>query len=356
MSSRIVVELARSVRRRLERRLRKCGNTGLQTRIRIVLLYHKGWGAHRIAEALGCAPATAVRVVHRFLDYGEEGLEDGRCDNGCPKVDEDLLQALWETVGDNPESYSWSRPTWTRELLAKTLMEQTGVRLSVSTVGRMLARLRVRWGMPAATVACPWSKRRKTRRIRKILKIIGNLRRGEVAYYEDEVDIHLNPRIGRDWMRPGEQKLVLTPGKNQKRHLAGALAVDGSELVFVQSDRKNTDLFLALLEKLRQHHPKARRIHLVLDNCSIHSSRRTQKYLKEHEELFVLHFLPPYTPRHNKIERFWRELHANVTRNHRCKSMKELIRKVTAFLRREGRKRRRLNQVTAPRRSLKRAA
>ena len=46
----------------------------------------------------------------------------------------------------------------------------------------------------------------------------------------------------------------------------------------------------------------------------------------------VLHFLPPYCPDHNRIERLWQDLHANVTRNHRCVSMDELLLRVRSFL------------------------
>jgi transposase len=321
------------------------------------LLFNKGWASPSIAEALGCAPATAVRVVHRFLDEGEAGLQDGRRDNGCPKVDPDLLEALREQVQATPEDYGWTRPTWTREVLAKTLSRQTGVLVSVSTVARMLNRLGARWGMAAAGIAVGWSKRRKSRRVKKILKVVRNLPPDEVAYYEDEVDLHLNPRIGRDWMLRGQQKVILTPGKNQKRHIAGALAVDGTDLVFVHSKRKNTDLFLALLEKLHRHHPKARRIHLVLDNYVIHSSKRTQGYLKQCPALFEFHFLPPYSPRYNKIERFWRELHANVTRNHRCHTINQLLTKAVSYLNRVARKRRSMKKPSAvTRHTLRRAA
>ena len=59
------------------------------------------------------------------------------------------------------------------------------------------------------------------------------------------MDIHPNPRIGRDWMLPGQQKPVLTPGQHRKRYLAGALSRDGRTLVVVDSDRKNSDLLLA---------------------------------------------------------------------------------------------------------------
>jgi len=199
----------------------------------------------------------------------------------------------------------------------------------------MLQDLKARWGMARPIVVCPWSKARKGRRLRAIRKIIDRLPAGEVAYFEDEVDIHLNPRIGRDWMLPGQQKLVLTPGQNRKRYLAGARAVKGNDLVFVSSIRKNSDLFLALLEKLRRHRPGVRRIHLILDNYGIHSSRGVSRYLGKEARIFRLHFLPPYCPEHNDIERLWRKVHANVTRNHRCKTIDQLLRQVTWYLHRE---------------------
>jgi len=48
----------------------------------------------------------------------------------------------------------------------------------------------------------------------------------------------------------------------------------------------------------------------------------------------VLHFLPPYCPNENKIERLWQDLHADATRNHRGKSMDTQMRRVRGFLRR----------------------
>ena len=43
------------------------------------------------------------------------------------------------------------------------------------------------------------------------------------VFYEDEVEIHLNPKIGADWQLRGQQKRVVTPGRNEKYYLAGAL-------------------------------------------------------------------------------------------------------------------------------------
>jgi hypothetical protein len=53
-----------------------------------------------------------------------------------------------------------------------------------------------------------------------------------------------------------------------------------------------------------------------LDNYGIHCCSEARRALL-HMPRIQLHFLPPYCPDHNRIERFWQDLHANVTRNHR---------------------------------------
>jgi len=75
--------------------------------------------------------------------------------------------------------------------------------------------------------------------------------------------------------------------------------------------------------------------HLILDNYRIHSSLQTKAALARLEGRVVLHFLPPYCPDHNRIERVWRDLHANVTRNHQCRNMKQLMAEVHYWLAQE---------------------
>ena len=168
----------------------------------------------------------------------------------------------------------------------------------------------------------------------EIRRLIEKAPPDEVVLYVDEVDIHLNPKIGPDWMPSGMQKEVLTPGKNEKRYLAGALNARSGRLTWVEYDRKTSDLFiLQLWQLIKTDYPQAKRIHLILDNYRIHKSQRTQLALSSLGERIQLHFLPPYSPDHNKIERVWRDLHGNVTRNHRCRDMNELMNEVGKYLR-----------------------
>lgn len=148
------------------------------------------------------------------------------------------------------------------------------------------------------------------------------------------MDIHLNPRSGPDWMPHGVQKWVRTPAKNQKRFVAGALNRATGRLVWTTGKNKRSDLFISLVAKLVKRYPRARRIHLIVDNYSIHDSRKTRQAVAAYEKRVMLHFLPPFCPDENPIEDVWRELNANVTRNHRCGAIQELMRQAHKFLRR----------------------
>jgi transposase len=92
-------------------------------------------------------------------------------------------------------------------------------------------------------------------------------------------------------------------------------------------------LFCKLFWKLATEYRDARRIHIIVDNYIIHSSKRTQHFLAQFGDRVVLHFLPPHCPDDNRIERVWLDLHANVTRNHRCKTIEEPMVHVIAFMR-----------------------
>lgn len=153
----------------------------------------------------------------------------------------------------------------------------------------------------------------------------------EVAVYEDEVDIHLNPKVGLDWMPYGKQRTLPTPGQNRKAYVAGALDAHDGTVLWVGDTVKNSGLFTALLSQLDSHYPNARRIHVILDNYGIHHSRETKEALRAMPRI-RLHFLPPYCPDENRIERLWGDLHANVTRNHQHQTLEDLCEAVAIFL------------------------
>jgi transposase len=321
-----------TVKERLLKHLRRCGDASLRVRYLIIINLLNKRGAYQTATALGVHNTTVYRVANRFKTQGELGLLDRREDNGEAKLDERFLAMLDKVVRGSPSDYEWKRPTWTREMLVETLARQTGIRIHVTTMSRALALIKARRGRPRPVVQCPWSNSARERRLAAIRRLLGHLPRGHIAFYEDEVDVHLNPKIGLDWMGYAQQKEAVTPGKNVKRYLAGALDIRTGLVYWVESEQKNSALFIALLNHLSKTNPLAKVMHIVLDNYRIHDSKITQMALAGFDGRIQLHFLPPYCPNDNKIERVWQDLHANVTRNHSCPDMDTLMDNVRSYL------------------------
>jgi transposase len=276
---------------------------------------------------------TVWRVAERFLADDIRGLRDGRSMRGPVKATPEVGEVLVRLVRASPLDFGYTRPAWTRALLAEEIEKQTGVHLSVTTVGRILARVGAGWNRPRPVVKCPWPEDKRKERLREISRMLARLPPDQIALFEDEVDLHLNPKIGFDWMMRGEQKEVVTPGQNKKKHLAGALEPCSRKLVWVRGDRKDSELFIRLLRLLARTFRRFTKVHLILDNYCIHKSKATRKVLAELNGKIELHFLPPYCPQENKIELVWLHLHRNVTSNHRCQEIEELLDRAENHLR-----------------------
>ena len=54
---------------------------------------------------------------------------------------------------------------------------------------------------------------------------------------------------------------------------------------------------------------------VVLDNASAHTTAAVEAFAREHQQHLELVYLPTYSPHLNHIERLWRLMRSNVTRN-----------------------------------------
>ncbi len=140
------------------------------------------------------------------------------------------------------------------------------------------------------------------------------------VFYEDEVDIHLNPKIGADWQLRGYQKRVVTPGQNEKYYLAGALHSGTGKVSYVGGSIKSSVLFISLLKHLKATYRWAKTITHIVDNYIIHKSQETQRRLKANPKFRGI-YQQVYSPWVNNVERLWQALHDTVTRNHQCRTM-----------------------------------
>ncbi|CNF57412.1 transposase [Yersinia similis] len=228
-----------------------------------------------------------------------------------------------------PQHFGWLRSRWSTTLLSIEIKNLFSISISISTVYRCLCQAGIVWRRAAPTL-----KFKDPHYAEKVAAIQTALEKNDVAnpvFYEDEVDIDLNPKIGADWCMKGQQKRIATPGQNQKHYLSGTVNAMTGKVDYVSGASKNSILFINMLEKLRQTYRRAETITLILDNYVIHKSRKVEDWLQENPK-FKLLFLPTYSPWLNKIELLWLSLHETITRNHQCRYMWQLLIKVKQFM------------------------
>jgi transposase len=206
--------LSQTQRKELRRLAMRAKDAGMRCRCKVVLALVQSTTPTMIAQGGLCAKSQVYRIAERFITEGLAGLADRREDNGERKITRVYESEVLRLVEESPREFGYRRPTWTQELLILVLAERVDIAISVSAMSRLLSRLGIGLKRPKPIVNCPWKKAHRTRRLRAIQQLVANLPADEVVLYLDEVDIHLNPKIGPDWTKRGRQKEVLTPGCN----------------------------------------------------------------------------------------------------------------------------------------------
>jgi len=304
-------------------------NRPLARRTNAVLLLAKGKSKTEIAELLQAARSSVNRWKNWNITGGVDGLQadlPGRKVRFEPEFIGKLLRFM---VRFRPQEFGYQRSRWSSELLSIVLREALNIVLHSSTIRSWLPKHGIVWRRAAPTLCIKDPD--KEAKLAAIKQALENYDCSNPVFYEDEVDIHLNPKIGSDWGLRGKQRKVVAPGQNNKYFLAGALQAKTGQLTYVGSASKTTMLFIELLRMIRRRYRSAKTITLIVDNNIIHKSKKAQRWLEDNP-MFKLLFLPLYSPWHNKIERLWHSLHDTVTRNHSCKSMDELMELVEHFM------------------------
>jgi putative transposase len=312
--------------------------------LHILLLCAAGWTPTAIAAALFCSRSSVYRTVTAYrrgqLDLGL-ATEAG----GTPPLPRaSLKRSLLALLKRAPAAFGWCRTRWSCAALAAQLKARRGVSVSQDTIRRWLHEAGYVWKR-ARHVARDDDPERvpKLARIRHLIETLPST---AALFFADELDIHLLPKLGCEWMRKGTQTEVMTPGQNQKNYLAGALNQVTGKLLSVIGERKNRWLFIDLLKTIDRACPvtKFARIYVVADNYGIHKAKAVAQWLAQHPRFEVL-WLPSYCPQANPIERAFGDVHDKCTRNHKRTTLGELVKDVKEHLRWNGPWRYRLSQV-----------
>jgi transposase/IS1 family transposase len=343
--SRIVIEIPAAEQVRLRNHLRRARWGGWLT-LHILLLLAQQRSPSAIADWLLCSRSTVYAAAWAWQQgrrpwESASGLSTAPLPVSLTPARQRSLLALLQSA---PSFYGWCRTRWSCAALAETLQRRFGWRVSAETVRRWLHALE--WVWKRAKLATKDNDPERVAKLARIRALIENLGPRQALLFADELDIQLLPKSGYQWMKKGTQVEVMTPGKNQKRYLAGAWDLRTSQVHHCVWARKTNGLFRHLLETVETAYPARRydRIYVVVDNYKIHKAQAVDRWLASHRRIELV-FLPTYCPKANPIERLFGDTHDKVTRNHTRKQIWRLVKDVKRHLAENGPWRYRLSEI-----------
>jgi putative transposase len=203
--------------------------------------------------------------------------------------------------------------------------------VSRETVRRTLHRLGFRWRRPRPVPPERDSEEQREQKRARLEDILLMIEKAG-SFFQDETKLETNPKVGFCWMRKGYQRRLRTAGTNRKVWVSGTLNFATGRFHWVSGERKNDELFMRLLDRLRRTYRCHKQLHLATDNDASHTSKRVERYVEDSGGRLRLHPLPSWSPESNPVELVWWSLHEAVSRNHECGGLEDLVEFAEGYL------------------------
>ena len=140
-------------------------------------------------------------------------------------------------------------------------------------------------------------------------------------YFMDAAHPQHNSVPSYGWIKKGQEAEIKANCGRQRLNINGAVEIETMTVVHRFDDTINADSTIALFEQLERKHPTSKVIHIIADNARYYRSKLVQEFLETSR--IVIHFLPPYSPNLNLIERLWKYFRKKVLYNHYYETFSE---------------------------------
>ena len=206
--------------------------------------------------------------------------------------------------GRDPRQYGLDFGLWTRAVVAELIEKKFGVRLGLTAVGELLAKLGLTPQKPLqrAYQRDPEAIEKWQRETYPGIARQAKAQGAEVFFW-DESGFRADTVHGKTWGVRGQTPVVQRPGQRQSISAASAVNAKGAFWFCTYEGALNAELFIELLQQLM--HRRKKPVHLVLDSLPAHKKAIVGQYVASTNGRLTLHFLPGYAPDLNPDELVW---------------------------------------------------
>ena len=249
-----------------------------EIRIRAVQRVQAGESPEVVIKALGFSRACIYNWLALYRAGGWGALK-ARALHGRPKrIGGAQMQWLYNTVvGKNPLQFRFEFALWTRQIIQVLLQDELKLKLSLSSVGRLLAQLGLTCQRPVFR-ASEQDSAGVRRWLREEYPAIRELARksGARILFGDESGIRSDYHSGTTWGAKGHTPVVERTVRRVSVNMISAVGNRGEMRFMVVDGRVTAPVFVEFLKRLM--HKAASPIFLIVDGHPVHRSRMVRKH------------------------------------------------------------------------------
>jgi transposase len=279
-----------------------------EVRFEAVKAVQAGKSPSEVAREMGLYPNRVFVWLAMYRAGGWDALRAQKASGRPKRLHGRQLKWIYDVVTTkNPMQLKFQFALWTRAMIRTLIQRKFGIKLSLASVGRLLAQMGLTCQKPLtrafeqdATLVKLWIEREFPK--------IQTLAKKEKAtiFFGDESGVRSDFHAGTTWGIRGQTPVIGHTGKRFRLNMISAISAKG-ELKFMTTTNKITaPVFIEFLKRLIMNYSK--KIYLIVDGSSTHKAKVVQRYLETVKDRLRLFFFPPYAPEINPDELVWNEV------------------------------------------------
>ncbi|MCP3971727.1 MAG: IS630 family transposase [Rhodobacteraceae bacterium] len=293
-------------------------------RARAFVLLDAGYDAKLVCEILDIGPTVLTEWRFAFAGAGLSffGLKDYSQRQGHLSVEQERVL----------KAHFTEHPARNVDEVCANVLAEYGQSYSPSGAAKLMRRLGFEYKKPQLLPAQA-DEAKQAALIAQYEALMTGLGANEMVVFSDAVHPEHQSRPAHSWFPKGQKTALKATSGRKRLNIQGALDLETFQFTFVEGEKINAQTTLQMLEKLERNNPTMTAIHVFVDNARYHHAKILQPWLESSDRRVKLHFLPPYAPHLNPIERLWGVMHDWVTHNHHYATFNQFTEAILGFFR-----------------------
>jgi len=295
------IQLTAEQKESLEKRHRIERDGRVRDRIKAVLLKSEVWTNVAIAQALRIHEDTVADHLSEWLQEQKLKPTNGGSESKLKRAQTKALEHHIENT------------LYTRAIdICAYVFKVTGVRYTVSGMTKWLRKHHFTYKHPKI-VPAKADAEKQDKFIEQYLLLREQTPINEPILFMDAVHPTMATKVNHGWIRKGQDKLIAQTASRTRVNIIGAIELGPMDVHSNSVETVNATEIVSFFDQLKVAYTNVPKLHLILDQSGYHRSQLVQDAALERN--IELHYLPPYSPNLNPIERLWKIMNEYVRDN-----------------------------------------